>query len=125
MFLKKGSHAYSIFKMKCPRCQVGGLYETSTLSFKKSFYMPEKCPHCGQKYSLEPGFYYGAMFISYIFTGFSIFGFFALFKFLLGFDVFVSFILATIVLMSLFVWYFRISRAIWINFFIKYNKKYE
>ena len=67
---KKGSKAYSVFNMKCPRCQDGDLFETGSFSFQKSFDMPENCPKCGQKYFLGPGFYYGAMFISYIITGF-------------------------------------------------------
>ena len=27
--------------------------------------MPEKCPCCGQRTEIEPGFYYGAMYCSY------------------------------------------------------------
>ncbi|KAA9338737.1 DUF983 domain-containing protein [Hymenobacter busanensis] len=30
--------------------------------------MPENCPVCGQAYEPEPGFYWGAMFISYGFA---------------------------------------------------------
>ena len=31
--------------------------------------MHDKCGHCGQKFTPEPGFYYGAMFLSYILSG--------------------------------------------------------
>jgi hypothetical protein len=30
--------------------------------------MHEKCPHCGADFQNEPGFYYGAMFVSYAIT---------------------------------------------------------
>jgi uncharacterized protein (DUF983 family) len=119
--LKKGSKAYSIINMKCPKCHEGDLFETGSFSFQKSFDMPEKCPVCGQKYFLEPGFYYGAMFISYILTGW----FCLLFVggLMLGFGVGweAAFLLLLIVMAILFVWFFRISRAIWININVKYN----
>ena len=30
--------------------------------------MHENCPHCNLRYEVEPGFFYGAMYISYAFT---------------------------------------------------------
>lgn len=122
--MKKGSKTYSVLAHKCPRCQTGNLYYTSTLSFRRPFDMPDNCPHCNQRYSLEAGFYYGAMFVSYIMTAFLMFSMFAVCKFLLGLDIFPSFVLVTIIVFSLYVWIFRTSRAIWINFFVKFDKKY-
>lgn len=121
--LKKGTKAYSILKMKCPRCQEGDLFETGSFSFKKSFDMPEKCPECGQKYFLGPGFYYGAMFISYVMTAFFCLGFVGFCMFVLGFSINGSFALLILILAVLFVWIFRTSRAIWINTNVKYNPK--
>ncbi len=121
--LKKGTKAYSILQMKCPKCHEGALFETGSFSFKKPFYMPDKCPCCGQKYFLEPGFYYGAMFVSYIISGwFSLFyvGFLML---VLKLNWQVSFFSLLIFLAILFVWTFRISRAIWININVRYNKR--
>ena len=122
--MKKGSKTYSVLAHKCPRCQTGDLYYTSTLSFRRPFDMPDNCSHCNQRYSLEAGFYYGAMFVSYIMTAFLMFSMFAVCKFLLGLDIFPSFVLVTIIVFSLYVWIFRTSRAIWINFFVKFDKKY-
>jgi uncharacterized protein (DUF983 family) len=119
--IKKGDWLYTIGILKCPRCHEGDLFETPTFSFKKPFDMPDKCPHCGQKYVLETGFYFGAMFISYIITAFLMFGLFGIVKFLLGFDVLTSFIAITVVIFLLFVWLFRVSRAVWLSFFVKYN----
>jgi len=80
---KKGQKGYSIFNFKCPRCHEGDLFETETFSFQKSFDMHDKCPHCNLNYMPEPGFYYGAMFISYIFMGFFCIGFVMFFHWLL------------------------------------------
>ena len=32
----------------------------------KFYKMREECPHCQLKFEVEPGFFYGAMFLSYI-----------------------------------------------------------
>ena len=120
---KKGSRAYSIFNMKCPRCQEGDLFETSSFSFQKPFDMPEKCPNCGQSYLPAPGFYYGSMFISYIFMGWFCLGFIALFHWVLGWSTGASFALLIFVCALFFVYIFRMARSIWIGFNVKYEPK--
>lgn len=118
---KKGTRSYSIFNMKCPKCQEGDLFETSSFSFQKPFEMPEKCPHCGQSYLPAPGFYYGSMFISYIVMGWFCILFIAFFHWYLGWSTAASFALLILVYAILFVWIFRMARSVWISFNIKYN----
>ncbi|NJN34871.1 MAG: DUF983 domain-containing protein [Saprospiraceae bacterium] len=84
--------------------------------------MHKNCPHCGQKFELETGFFYGAMFISYIVTAFLMFSMFAIFKFLMNLDVVTAFVAATLIIFLLFVWLFRVARTIWLTLFVKYNK---
>ncbi len=117
----KGGKAYSIFLLKCPKCHETDMFYTSTFSFKRSFDMKEKCEHCGQNYHPEPGFYYGAMFISYIFTGWFCIGFIAFFHWVLGWSTAVSFGLLIAVMALLFVYIFRLARSIWINMNVKYD----
>lgn len=31
--------------------------------------MYERCPHCGLRYEIEPGYFVGAMYVSYAFSG--------------------------------------------------------
>lgn len=119
---KKGTKAYSIFNLKCPRCQEGDLFPTGSFSFKKPFDMPENCPKCGQKYFLGPGFYYGAMFISYAITAFFCLGFVGALLWLTDLSVNMAFMVLLIAICLLFVWFFRIARAIWININVKYDK---
>lgn len=118
---RKGTKAYSIFHLKCPRCHEGNLFPTGSFSFNKPFDMPETCPNCGQKYFLGPGFYYGAMFISYIITGFFCLFFVGGLILFTDISVNTSFVLLLIVMAILFVWFFRVARAIWININVKYN----
>ncbi len=115
---------YSVVFMKCPRCHTGNLFETPTFSFRKPFYMYDVCPHCGQKYMLEPGFYYGSMFVSYLISAFLMFGFFAVAKFVLDLDITTAFVTCAIIIFSLLIWIFRISRSVWIHFFVSFDKRY-
>ena len=118
---KKGKRSYSIFNMKCPRCQEGDLFETTTFSFEKPFDMPEKCSNCGQSYMPAPGFYYGSMFISYIFMACFCISFIAFFHWYLGWSTAASFALLIFVYAVFFVWIFRMARSIWIAINVKYD----
>lgn len=117
----KGSKVYSIFNLKCPTCHEGDQFPTGTFSFQKSFDMHDRCPHCGQNYMPEPGFYYGAMFISYIFMGFFSIGFVALFHWVLGLSTAASFALLIAFCLIFFVYIFRLARSIWLNINFKYK----
>lgn len=119
----KGSKLYSIFGMKCPRCHEGDLFETGSFSFSKPFDMPENCPKCGQKYFLGPGFYYGAMFISYIITAFFCLFFAGGLILFFDFSVNMAFALLLLAISILFVWFFRLARAIWINMNVKFDSR--
>ena len=63
--MAKNSLFRAIKDEKCPRCHQGDLFTTSALSLKKFYQMHRQCPVCVQTFEPEPGFYYGAMFISY------------------------------------------------------------
>ncbi len=122
--LKKGTKLYSVLKLKCPKCHDGNLYLTQNPYNLKDFdKMPKYCPCCGQKYDIEPGFYLGAMYVSYLITvfasGISALLLYFVFKiniaFIVIFNLLLLFILSPLV--------FRYSRAVWINFFIHYKDK--
>lgn len=56
----------AMFGMRCPRCRNGRLFQKPGLFVINGVLkMHENCPHCGQKYEIEPGFYYGALWTSY------------------------------------------------------------
>lgn len=85
--------------------------------------MHERCSHCATKYKVEPSFFYGAMYVSYalgVALGVAVF----LISYLvLGFGLLSTFIFITIAVIGLLPLEMRLSRNIWINFFLKYNKK--
>lgn len=83
--------------------------------------MPDKCPHCAQPYMPEPGFYYGAMFVSYIFMGWFCLLFLMFFHWVLDWSLTASFGLLVAVCLFLYVLIFRLARSVWINLMVKYD----
>lgn len=111
----------SIWNMKCPRCRQGDLYGTGIFSFEKTFEMNAKCSCCNQNYMPEPGFYWGAMYISYsLFSGFSLALVLPL-VFFFDWTINQSLVLLFFIGVVLFMWLFRISRSIWIHIFVRYQ----
>ena len=122
MAAKELSLTQSILQLKCPRCRVGDLFiSNSHFNYKLLTKMPTHCPICNQNYLPEPGFYYGAMFVSYIMCSFWFLGFIAICMFVFKLSVNTSFALLMVMVAILFGWIFRISRSLWIHFNIKYQ----
>ncbi|TXC76223.1 DUF983 domain-containing protein [Luteibaculum oceani] len=120
--LGKGNKLYSIINFKCPRCHEGNLFTSSIYNLKQVGKMESDCPNCKLKYAKEPGFFYGAAYVSYALTvGFA--GAIYLFSFLLlaslGWKVHLALIIIGLVL--LFPLAFALSRSIWLNMFFKYE----
>lgn len=99
------------------------MFPTGSFSLKGPFSMNDHCPSCQQDLAPEPGFYYGAMFLSYILTGWFCLAFVAVVHWVLGLSLISSFALLIVVTGILFVWFFRISRSIWIHINVKYAPK--
>lgn len=56
----------SIIGTRCPRCREGKLFvNANPYDLRHTLKMPEVCPHCQQDFRIEPGFYFGASYVSY------------------------------------------------------------
>lgn len=115
------SNVKSIFGFTCPKCHEGDLFIKGTFAFEKPFEMYDRCPKCNLNFMPEPGFYYGAMFISYIFTSFFCLGFIAIFHWVLGWSTGASFALLILFLAIFFIAIFRLARSIWISIVTRYD----
>lgn len=125
MGLGKGSKMYSILKCKCPRCHEGDMFPPGRLYHPTEFYkMNTYCAHCEQTYEPEPGFYFGSMFVSYALNT-ALFIIFWIATSLLVEDMPLLTILGILfaVVIGLLPITFRLSRSIWINFFVHYDPK--
>ena len=63
--IPKGTPLYSIVHFKCPYCQEGDFFVAHPYNLRRAGDLYERCPKCGGRYTIEPGFYYGAMYVSY------------------------------------------------------------
>lgn len=116
---------YSIFQLKCPRCRRGDLFTHKPYQLAKLLAMPKKCSCCHLRFEREPGFFYGAMYVSYA----------------MQVAIFVAVFIAVQVLypqaevwvyvggvagliLLLFPLILRVSRSVWIHFFIKFDPEH-
>lgn len=122
--IKKGTKLYSILFNKCPRCHEGDfMVEKNMFKLSKAFKMNEKCSNCGLKYTMEPSFFYGAMYVNYALTvGISI-ATFVISTLIFNLNLLESFIPIVISLFVLAPVSTRLSRIIWINIFVKYQRE--
>jgi uncharacterized protein (DUF983 family) len=125
---------WSIFTNKCPRCRRGKMFTNKNayrkLSLKYIFAMPDVCAECGQKYDMEPGFWFGTSYVSYALTVALSVATFVAWYVLIGVSVNDSRIfwwLGTnaVILVVAQPWLMRISRVLYIRFFVSYDKDYE
>lgn len=57
-----------IWSGKCPRCRKGDIFKYPLKKVSHFAAMHTECPVCSASFSPEPGFYFGALFVSYAFT---------------------------------------------------------
>ena len=121
--LKKGTKLYSILTGTCPKCHEESMYTNKNpYNLSQALSMHEKCSNCGTKYKIEPSFFYGSMYVSYaVGIAFAVAAFvIAYFVFNAGLNIiFLSIIGTLVVFMPIIL---RLSRNIWINLFIHYEK---
>ncbi|WP_417368679.1 DUF983 domain-containing protein [Flavobacterium beibuense] len=124
--LKKGSKLYSILTGTCPRCQEESMYiDKNPYNLSKVYKMHENCSLCGLHYKIEPSFFYGAMYVSYaVGVAFSVAAFIISYVFFNS-SLKTAFIAIVTTLIALMPVSMRVSRNIWINFFISYDKNWK
>lgn len=121
----------SILKTRCTRCRRGPMFVYSNpYNLRHVMKMHERCPVCGQPLDMEPGFYYGTNMISYALAVLLSALSFLLWWLTIGFSLsdnrFFWWIAANAVLLiALQPPLMRISRAIWLVFFVPYSPKWR
>lgn len=116
---------------RCPRCRQGKLFK-NPVSIKPGINMAmnRTCTVCGQPTEIEVGFYYGTSYVSYaltvaisvasliawwIFIGLSVND--NRFFYWMGFNA--------VFLICLQPWLMRLSRSLWISWFVKYDPDWK
>jgi Protein of unknown function (DUF983) len=99
-------------------------------ALKTTMKMPETCPACGQRFELQTGFYFGTGFVSYALTVFLSGVTFVLWWFTIGMGIrdnrvfwWLGVNAALLILLQPPIQ--RLSRSIWIAFFVRYDKNWR
>ncbi|CAN5430958.1 DUF983 domain-containing protein [soil metagenome] len=119
----KKSPIYSVLNNKCPRCHEGNFFETNNLyNLKKFGNLNDRCPKCNEDFRREPGYYFGATYVSYGLTvGFGL-GLYLLLCVAFTMEVVPFIITLSVLLILLLPVFYRFSRLIWIHMFVKYKE---
>jgi uncharacterized protein (DUF983 family) len=130
----KPNYIWSTLTMRCPRCRRGDMFKQSNpyrkLKLSYILDMYENCPVCKQKYDLEPGFWYGTGYVSYaLAVAFSAFTF-VIWWVIIGISVDDNRIFGWLIFNAVFLvliqpWLMRLSRVIYLKFFVRYNENYD
>ena len=120
----KGSKLYSILFLKCPRCHQGEFLEANPYKLSNFNKVKVRCPKCELKYSMEPSFYTGSMYVSYG-VGIAVAVAVYVLTLILGLNLKVStlFVLIVSALILTGPYIAAVSKSIWANIFFKYDKK--
>jgi uncharacterized protein (DUF983 family) len=121
----------SVLDNRCPRCRRGPLFKQSNpYKLKGLMLMNETCPVCGQTTDMEPGFYYGTSYVSYALAVAISVATFVAWRVLIGFSLhdnrfFWWMGINALVLLVLQPVLMRLSRTIWLSFFIHYSPNWR
>jgi uncharacterized protein (DUF983 family) len=128
---KNHSYFWTILNQKCPRCREGDMFhDKKAYHLRNLLKMHDRCPVCGQRMEIEPGFYYGTSYVSYAMTvAFSASTFVAWWV-IIGFSTtdnrfFWWLCINACLMISMQPFFMRLSRAIWLSFFVKYNDRWQ
>ena len=113
----------SVFNYTCPRCRQSKLF-IEPFERSKPVNMKHSCEVCKQRFEPQPGYYYGAMFISYIFSGWLFVGTALTLVFAAGWTLGSAMAVVIVFAVITFFKLMRLSRSLWIHLMVKYNPKY-
>jgi hypothetical protein len=113
--------AYSVVFNKCPQCHQAKVLKYPPYQINKLLDTEELCSHCHLKYEKEPGFFYGALYVSYALTSGVFIVAYILQLTLLELPITQFAILMVSVLLLTFPLIARWSRVLWLNFFVPFN----
>ncbi|MDE3247652.1 MAG: DUF983 domain-containing protein [Bacteroidota bacterium] len=127
----KPDYLLSVLSNKCPRCREGYIYkEKNPYKLKSVVKMVDKCPTCGQPTEIEVGFYYGTGYVSYAISVAVCVASCLAWWLLIGFSFddnrFVTWlILNAVLLIALQPVLMRLSRTLWLSWFVKYDPNWK
>lgn len=128
---KKPNMLLSILQNKCPRCRRGKIFKSDNAYNLKHFTeMNQTCAECGQSIEMEIGFYFGTGYVSYALTVALSVASFVAWWVIIGFSLYDNRLFwwlgfNALLLILLQPPLMRLSRTIWLAFFVRYKPDYK
>jgi uncharacterized protein (DUF983 family) len=120
--MKNRNALSAIVQMRCPKCREGKMFPEGTLFTTRFMKMNAQCACCGQSFMPEPGYYFGAMFVSYaINAAFFITVWLGMYLFMETISLTAMIVALLVVVLGLLPITFRLSRVLWIYIFVRYE----
>lgn len=122
---------WSVLTNKCPHCRKGHLFTNhNPYDLRTSMRMPEHCAECGQPFELQTGFYFGTGYVSFGLSVSLCAISFILWFITIGMSAQDNRVLWWIaanaaLLLVLQPLLQRLSRSLWITFFVPYDKDWQ
>lgn len=126
-----GGYLWAVLGNKCPRCREGNIFKNKgSYHFKKFMQMNDHCPVCRQATEIEQGFYYGTGYVSYALSVAFTVSTFVAWWVIIGFSlndnrIFWWLGINTTLMLALQPWFMRLSRSVWLSFFVKYDADWK
>jgi hypothetical protein len=118
----KETRLYSILNRKCPFCHEGDFFVAHPYNLARAGDTYDRCGKCGGRFSMEPGFYYGAMYVSYAFgTAVCVAVWLTLYLFWPAASLWTQIGAIIAVLIISAPWLYATSKITWANLFFKYR----
>ena len=119
----KETKLYSILGFKCPVCHEADFFLSHPYDLSKTGDFHTNCPVCRTKFEREPGFFYGAMYVSYA-IGVALFVtvWVALAVLAPGMGALGQALSVVGVLLLGSPYYYALSKIIWANMFFHYDR---
>jgi len=102
----------------------GEFFEANPYKLSNFNKVKEQCPKCNLKYSIEPSFYTGSMYVSYaVGIAVAVATYILSLIFNLQLSIAGLFIAIVVVLILTMPWIAAVSKSIWANIFFKFDKE--
>ena len=111
---------FTVLNCKCPQCEKGNIfYDSGNILLFNIPKMNNRCTECDFKFEREPGFFFGAMFVSYGLAAAQMIISLIVFWSFIDFSPLKVFLIITVIAVLLGTINYRVSRSIWIYLFCK------
>lgn len=107
-----------LLRLRCPNCGKASVFYRKKYQMLRAPLMKEVCDNCGYRFHREPGFYQGAMFVSYgmaLLEG--ILAFFLARWLVFGLSPVTLILVSIAAVLFCAMWNYRFARVLWLNIY--------